>query len=70
MKVNEEKNASIIIVRFETSTSPSWKDIKKSISKIFSKNTNIKANVFNTINCLKESIFQILIYKKQIILIP
>ncbi len=28
MNVNEEKNARTNIVRFETSTSPSWKDIK------------------------------------------
>ena len=27
-KLNEEKNARTDIVRFETSTSPSWKDIK------------------------------------------
>ena len=28
MNVKEEKNAKTKIVRFETSTSPSWKDIK------------------------------------------
>ena len=28
MKVKEEKNASTNIVRLETSTSPSWKDIR------------------------------------------
>ena len=28
MKVKEEKKANTIIVRFETSTSPSWNDIK------------------------------------------
>jgi len=28
MKVHDEKKAKINIVRFETSTSPSWKDIK------------------------------------------
>ena len=27
-KVNDEKNANTKMVRFETSTSPSWKDIK------------------------------------------
>ena len=28
MKVKDEKKANTIIVRLETSTSPSWKDIK------------------------------------------
>ena len=28
IKVKDEKNANTNIVRFETSTSPSWKDIK------------------------------------------
>ena len=28
MNVKDEKNANTKIVRFETSTSPSWKDIK------------------------------------------
>ena len=28
IKVKEEKKANTTIVRFETSTSPSWKDIK------------------------------------------
>ena len=28
INVKEEKNANTKIVRFETSTSPSWKDIK------------------------------------------
>ncbi len=28
MKVKDEKNTNTNIVRFETSTSPSWKDIK------------------------------------------
>ena len=37
MKVKDEKNANTIIVRFETSTSPSWKDIKKFIRWYFSK---------------------------------
>ena len=35
IKVKEEKNASTIIVRFETSTSPSWKDIKIFIGHFF-----------------------------------
>ncbi len=34
MKVKDEKIANTKMVRFETSTSPSWKDIKKFI-KIF-----------------------------------
>ncbi len=37
MKVKEEKNANTNIVRFETSTSPSWKDIKIFISYNFFK---------------------------------
>ncbi len=37
MKVKDEKNAKTKIVRFETSTSPSWKDIKKSIRYHFFK---------------------------------
>ena len=35
MNVKEEKNAKTNIVRFETSTSPSWNDIKLFIRKIF-----------------------------------
>ena len=35
MNVKEEKKAKINIVRFETSTSPSLKDIKMFIRKIF-----------------------------------
>ena len=34
-KVNDEKNANITIVKFETSTSPSWKDIKIFIKNFF-----------------------------------
>ena len=41
MKVNDEKIAHIMIVRFETSTSPSWYEIKKYIRKQLSQNTNI-----------------------------
>ena len=37
MNVKEEKKAKTNIVRFETSTSPSWKDIKKSIRYHFFK---------------------------------
>ena len=35
MKVKDEKKARTKIVRFETSTSPSWKDIKKFIFTFF-----------------------------------
>ena len=37
IKVKEEKKANITIVRFETSTSPSWKDIKIYIKYYFFK---------------------------------
>ena len=37
MNVKEEKNANAIKVRFETSTSPSWKDIKIFIRNNFFK---------------------------------
>ena len=36
-KVNDEKNANTNIVRFETSTSPSWKDMKICIRHYFLK---------------------------------
>ena len=35
MNVKDEKNAKTNIVRFETSTSPSWKDIKTFIRHFF-----------------------------------
>ena len=35
IKVKEEKKAKTIIVKFETSTSPSWKDIKIFIKNFF-----------------------------------
>jgi len=35
MNVKEEKNAKTKIVKFETSTSPSWKDIKMFMRKNF-----------------------------------
>jgi len=35
MKVKDEKNANTIIVRFETSTSPNWKDVKIFIRDLF-----------------------------------
>ena len=37
INVKEEKKAKTNIVRFETSTSPNWKDIKMFISKNFLK---------------------------------
>ena len=37
MNVKEEKKAKTNIVRFETSTSPNWKDIKMIIRKNFLK---------------------------------
>ena len=37
MKVKDEKKTRTTIVRFETSISPSWKDIKIFISKNFFK---------------------------------
>ena len=37
MKVKDEKNTNTNIVRLETSTSPSWKDIKISIRNYFLK---------------------------------
>ena len=37
MNVKEEKKARTNIVKFETSTSPSWYDIKMFIRKIFFK---------------------------------
>ena len=37
IKVKDENKANIIIVRFETSTSPSWKDIRIFIRDIFFK---------------------------------
>jgi len=37
MNVKEEKKAKTNIVRFETSTSPNWKDIKMFIKRIFFK---------------------------------
>ena len=37
MNVKDEKKAKINIVRFETSTSPNWKDIKMFIRQNFLK---------------------------------
>ena len=48
MNVKEEKKAKTNIVRFETSTSPSWKDIKIFIKKeIFKTLTQLQKNFHN-----------------------
>ena len=46
MNVKEEKKAKTIIVRFETSTSPNWKDIKMFIRKKFFKTLTQLQNIF------------------------
>ena len=46
MNVKEEKKAKTNIVRFETSTSPNWKDIKMFIRKNFFLNLNTIAKKF------------------------
>ena len=47
MNVKEEKKAKTNIVRFETSTSPNWKDIKMFIRKNFFKTlTQLQKNFF------------------------
>ena len=49
MNVKEEKKAKTNIVRFETSTSPNWKDIKMFIRKNFLNiNTIAKKNFFSS----------------------
>jgi len=48
MNVKEEKKAKTNIVRFETSTSPNWKDIKMFIRKNFFKTlTQLQKFFFN-----------------------
>ena len=49
MNVKDEKKAKNNNVMFETSTSPSWKDIKMCIRKIF----------FKTLTQLQKNFFQI-----------
>ena len=49
MNVKEEKKAKTNMVRFETSTSPNWKDIKMFIRKDF----------FKTLTQLQKKIFHI-----------
>ena len=46
INVKEEKKAKTNIVRFETSTSPNWKDIKLFIRKKFFLNLNTIAKKF------------------------
>ena len=46
INVKEEKKAKTNIVRFETSTSPNWKDIKMFIRKIFFKTLTQLQNIF------------------------
>ena len=49
MNVKEEKKAKTNIVRFETSTSPNWKDIKMFIRKNFFKTlTQLQNNIFSS----------------------
>ena len=47
MKVKEEKKANTNIVRLETSTSPSWKEIKIFIRHDFLNINIIEKNFFN-----------------------
>ena len=55
MNVNEEKKAKTNIVRFETSTSPNWKDIKMFIRKNFFKTlTQLQIKNFHPIINSKE----------------
>ena len=49
MKVKDEKKANTTIVRFETSTSPSWKDIKIFIRKNFFNPNTIAKNFLQPI---------------------
>ncbi len=48
INVKDEKNAKTNIVRFETSTSPSWKDIKIFIRKNFFYLNTIEKKFFKT----------------------
>ena len=59
INVKEEKKAKTNIVRFETSTSPNWKDIKMFIRKNFFKTlTQLQKIFFNPIINSKESLYQ------------
>ena len=57
MNVKEEKNANINIVEFETSTSPSWKDI----------NIFIRNNFFKTLTQLQKLFFHSIINSKELL---
>ena len=64
MNVKEEKKAKTNIVRFETSTSPNWKDIKMFIRKKFFKTlTQSQKIFFDQIINLKELQHQKLLYR-------
>ena len=56
MNVKEEKKAKTNIVRFETSTSPNWKDIK-----LF-----IRNNFFKTLTQFLKKIFHPIINSKEL----
>ena len=56
MNVKEEKKAKTNIVRFETSTSPNWKDIKMCIRKI----------IFKTLTQLKKIFFHPIINSREL----
>ena len=56
INVKEEKKDKTNIVRFETSTSPNWKDIKMFIRKIF----------FKTLTQLQKKIFHLIINSKEL----
>ena len=56
MNVKEEKKANTNIVRFETSTSPNWKDIKMFI----------RNNFFKTLTQLQKIFFHLIINSKEL----
>ena len=56
INVKEEKKAKTNIVRFETSTSPNWKDIKMFIRK----------NFFKTLTQLQKIFFHQIINSKEL----
>ena len=59
INVKEEKKAKTNIVRFETSTSPNWKDIKMFIRKNFFKTlTQLQKIFFHPIINSKESLYK------------
>ena len=60
MNVKEEKKAKTNIVRFETSTSPNWKDIKMFIRK----------NLFLNLNTIAKKFFLLSNYKFRRITTP